>query len=48
MIYVISSSRERENCVDPLPFLVLIETLVEDRMDGLFGRLQPQQPRWQT
>lgn len=29
-------SGERENCVDPLPFLVLMETVVEDPIDGLF------------
>ncbi|KAL6405874.1 hypothetical protein AUP68_11014 [Ilyonectria robusta] len=33
---------ERENCVELLPFLALMETPVEDPINGLFDRLQTQ------
>jgi hypothetical protein len=37
-------SGERENSVDLLPFLVLMETLDQGHIDGLLDRLQPEQP----
>lgn len=41
-IYLILIFGERENGVDLLPFLILMETLVKDTIGGLFDRLQPQ------